>query len=68
MIFLKILTYFLNSKNISKFNGFSHLQKLKLIKLINKLQSGDYRRGFLQSLSQLTNVGEISEVQFLSEF
>lgn len=34
---------------------------------VRPLKSGDYRRGFLQSLSQLTNVGEVSETQFLSE-
>jgi glucosamine-phosphate N-acetyltransferase len=34
---------------------------------VRPLKSGDYRRGFLQSLSQLTNVGEISETQFLSK-
>jgi glucosamine-phosphate N-acetyltransferase len=35
---------------------------------VRPLKSGDYRRGFLQSLSQLTNVGEISETQFLSKY
>lgn len=35
---------------------------------VRPLKSGDYRRGFLQSLSQLTNVGEISEAQFLNRF
>lgn len=34
---------------------------------VNFPKSGDYRRGFLQSLSQLTSIGEISEVQFLSK-
>lgn len=36
--------------------------------LVRPLKSGDYRRGFMQSLSQLTNVGEVSEMQFLSKF
>jgi len=35
---------------------------------VRPLKSGDYRRGFLQSLSQLTNVGEVSETQFLNRF
>lgn len=34
---------------------------------VRPLKSGDYRRGFLQSLSQLTNVGEVTETQFLSK-
>ncbi|KAG5673993.1 hypothetical protein PVAND_003988 [Polypedilum vanderplanki] len=35
---------------------------------VRPLKSGDYRRGFLQILSQLTSIGEISEVQFLNRF
>lgn len=35
---------------------------------VRPLKSGDYRRGFLQILSQLTAVGDISEAQFLSKF
>lgn len=35
---------------------------------VRPLKSGDYRRGFLQSLSQLTNVGEVTETQFLNRF
>jgi glucosamine-phosphate N-acetyltransferase len=35
---------------------------------VRPLQDGDYRRGFLQSLAQLTSVGEVSESQFLNRF
>ncbi|XP_058468250.1 probable glucosamine 6-phosphate N-acetyltransferase [Malaya genurostris] len=35
---------------------------------IRPLQTGDYHRGFLQILSQLTTVGEVSLVQFLNRF
>lgn len=36
--------------------------------LVRPLQEGDYDRGFLQLLSQLTGVGNISRSQFLSRF
>lgn len=36
--------------------------------VVRPLQEGDYDRGFLQLLSQLTGVGEISRSQFLSQF
>lgn len=35
---------------------------------VRPLQSGDYHRGFLQSLSQLTTVGDVSLAQFLNRF
>lgn len=35
---------------------------------VRPLQSGDYHRGFLQSLSQLTAVGDVSLAQFLNRF
>lgn len=35
---------------------------------VRPLQEGDYDRGFLQLLSQLTSVGEVSRAEFLSEF
>lgn len=35
---------------------------------VRPLQEGDYDRGFLQLLSQLTSVGDISRAQFLSRF
>lgn len=34
---------------------------------VRPLKSGDFNRGFLESLSQLTSVGEVTETQFLSE-
>lgn len=36
--------------------------------VVRPLQEGDFNRGFLQLLSQLTGVGDISESQFLSQF
>ncbi|XP_055525684.1 probable glucosamine 6-phosphate N-acetyltransferase [Wyeomyia smithii] len=36
--------------------------------LIRPLQTGDYNRGFLQILSQLTTVGDVTLVQFLNRF
>jgi len=35
---------------------------------VRPLQDGDYNRGFLQLLSQLTSVGDISLAQFLTRF
>lgn len=35
---------------------------------VRPLQSGDFHRGFLQSLSQLTTVGDVSMAQFLNRF
>lgn len=35
---------------------------------VRPLQSGDYHRGFLQILSQLTSVGDVSLAQFLNRF
>lgn len=35
---------------------------------VRPLQSGDYHRGFLQILSQLTSVGDVSLTQFLNRF
>lgn len=35
---------------------------------VRPLKDGDFHRGFLQSLSQLTSIGEVSHSQFLSEY
>ncbi|XP_052127974.1 probable glucosamine 6-phosphate N-acetyltransferase isoform X2 [Frankliniella occidentalis] len=35
---------------------------------VRPLRRADYRRGFLQLLSQLTSVGDVSEEQFLKRF
>jgi glucosamine-phosphate N-acetyltransferase len=35
---------------------------------VRPLKDGDYNRGFLQILSQLTGVGEVSQSQFLNRF
>jgi glucosamine-phosphate N-acetyltransferase len=34
---------------------------------VRPLKAGDYHRGFLQSLAQLTSVGDVSESEFLSK-
>lgn len=34
---------------------------------VRPLKSGDFHRGFLKSLAQLTSVGEVTETQFLSK-
>lgn len=36
--------------------------------LVRPLQTGDYHRGFLQILSQLTTVGDVTLTQFLNRF
>ncbi|XP_055380945.1 probable glucosamine 6-phosphate N-acetyltransferase isoform X2 [Condylostylus longicornis] len=36
--------------------------------LVRPLQDGDYERGFLQLLSQLTSVGDINKSKFLNKF
>ncbi|KAL0220723.1 hypothetical protein RCL1_000577 [Eukaryota sp. TZLM3-RCL] len=35
---------------------------------VRKLQRDDYNRGFLQVLAELTSVGEVSELKFLTTF
>lgn len=35
---------------------------------VRPLKDGDYDRGFLQLLSQLTHVGPVTRTQFLSEY
>lgn len=35
---------------------------------VRPLKDGDFHRGFLQSLSQLTSIGKVSHSQFLSEY
>lgn len=35
---------------------------------VRPLQEGDYDRGFLKLLSQLTSVGQVTKAEFLSQY
>ncbi|CAK9813544.1 Probable glucosamine 6-phosphate N-acetyltransferase [Anthophora quadrimaculata] len=50
--------------NVLERLSLTHIEGL----LIRPLKSGDYDRGFLQLLSQLTEVGNVSREQFLNNF
>lgn len=56
-------------KSPAKFNPFiSAISPGEPWLKVRPLQDGDFNRGFLQILSQLTTVGEVSQSMFLSEF
>lgn len=56
-------------KTIAKFNPpITAIDTGETWLVVRPLQEGDFNRGFLQLLSQLTDVGDISESQFLSQF
>ncbi|OAD56921.1 putative glucosamine 6-phosphate N-acetyltransferase, partial [Eufriesea mexicana] len=52
------------NSNVLEQLSLSHTEGL----LVRPLKSGDYDRGFLQLLTQLTEVGDISREQFLNRF
>ena len=64
----KLLSFLDFHKTPAKFNPFiSALAPGETWMKVRPLQEGDYDRGFLKILSQLTSVGENSRAEFLSK-